>query len=770
MVYTKVLENVYQINILNASKVELARLSRDRNLGLSADEMGSVRDYFKAEGRNPYDVELEAFAQSWSEHCCYKSSKNILKETIFTIKSPDVICAISEDAAVVDFEGEWAYVVKIESHNHPSALDPYGGAATGVGGVLRDIVCMGAQPIALVDSLFFGPLNLPEEKLPAGVKHPRYLFKGVVSGIADYGNRVGIPTVAGQVFFDESYIGNCLVNAGCIGMVRKDRVVHSRVGGPKDVYILAGGKTGRDGIHGVTFASQELHDKSEDKDRAAVQLGYAIMKEPLVHACLEANDAGLLTGLKDFGGGGLSCVASEMAHAGGCGATIYLDQVLLKEPDVAPWEIWVSESQERMMMSVKPENADKVLEIFDFWDVPASVVGEVDDSKRIKAVYKGVKVLDLDLEMIITGVCYNRPKKIVEKKDTDAKFKMPELMDSCRRILGLENVGSRESVVRRYDHEVRAATVIKPMQGTVNMQTHGDATVLKPLENSFRGLAVSCDVNPMLCKESPYWGAASAMDEAIRNLTAVNARAHTIVDCLNFANPEKPERLGDFKQAVEGMHYVAKAAGIPFVSGNVSLYNESNLGPVAPTPTLMTIGIANDVRKCVTSDLKSAGNGIYLVGETKDELRGSQYLHMIGAKGGHVPKVDPLKTIKDSISIRKAMDEGLIASCHDLSEGGLWVALSEMCFGGGLGAKIDLTPLSGMRTDIKLFSESNGRWLVEVKKGMEDRFVKIADAVRVGEVTSADKIALADGKVRAEFTLEELRDIWDSAVAREVPK
>ncbi|MBU0761408.1 MAG: phosphoribosylformylglycinamidine synthase subunit PurL [Candidatus Altiarchaeota archaeon] len=756
--------------MLKASDDELSQLSKDRSLGLSIDEMKSIRDYFKKEGRNPVDVELEAFAQSWSEHCCYKSSKNILKDTIFAIKSPDVICAISEDAAVVDFEGEYAYVVKIESHNHPSALDPYGGAATGVGGVLRDIVCMGAQPIALVDQLFFGPLNLPEKELPKGVKHPRYLFNGVVSGIADYGNRVGIPTVAGQVSFDKSYIGNCLVNAGCIGMVKKDKVVHSRVGGPGDMYILAGGKTGRDGIHGVTFASQELHDKSEDKDRAAVQLGYAIMKEPLMHACLEANEKGLLTGLKDFGGGGLSCVSSEMAHAAGCGATIYLDKIPLKEPDVSPWEIWVSESQERMMLSVKKEDVDKVLEIFSFWDVLATVVGEVDDSLRIKATYKGVKVLDLDLEMIIAGVCYNREKKIIEKKDTKTEFKMPELTETCKKMLALENIASKEGVVRRYDHEVRAATVIKPMQGKVNTQTHGDATVLKPLDKSYRGLAVSCDVNPTLCRESPYWGAASAVDEAIRNLAAINAKAHSIVDCLNFANPEKPERLGDFKQAVEGMHFVAKAGGIPFVSGNVSLYNESNLGPIAPTPTLMTLGIAKDVRKCVTSDFKVGGNTIYLIGETKEELRGSQYQVLSRFDGGIIPKVNPEKTLEDAAKLMSAMDEGLVSACHDLSEGGVYVALAEMCFGGDLGAEVDLAELGSLRTDVKLFSESNGRWLVEVKKGMDEKFNSIVNARKIGKVMENGKIKITDNSEKIELDVAELKDMWDGGVVREVPK
>jgi phosphoribosylformylglycinamidine synthase subunit PurL len=769
-VYAEVADKVYEIDVLSADDGSLERISGERSLGLSLDEMRKIKSYFAKEGRNPRDIELEAFAQSWSEHCCYKSSSVILKDTIFNVKSKDVICAISEDAAVVDFEGEYAYVVKIESHNHPSALDPYGGAATGVGGVIRDVVCMGAKPIALVDQLFFGPMDWPDDKLPQGIKHPKYLFHGVVSGIADYGNRVGIPTVAGQVFFDESYVGNCLVNAGCIGIVRKENVIRSRVGGRGDVYILAGGKTGRDGIHGVTFASAELNEKSEEDSRPAVQLGYAIMKEPLIHACLEANDKKLLTGLKDFGGGGLSCVSAEMAHAAGYGATIDLDKIPLKEEGVAPWEIWVSESQERMMLSVRPEKVDEVLEIFDFWDVPAVVVGEIDDSRRIKASYKGRTIMDLDLDFLIAGVCYRRPVEVFEREDTNVEYEAPDIEKSCHDIISGLNVGSRESIIRRYDHEVGSKTVIKPMQGVVNRQSHGDATVLKPLAESFRGLAVSCDVNPHLCLESPYWGAASAVDEAIRNLAAVNAKAHTIVDCLNFANPEKPRRLGDFKRAVEGLHHVAKSCGIPFVSGNVSLYNESALGPIAPTPTLMTLGIVKDIRKCVTSDLKHEGQSLYLVGETLDELRGSQYYRMMKVDGGAVPKVNPEKTWEAAQKIMDAMDSGLVASCHDLSEGGLYVALVEMCLGGDLGAAVDLDTISEMPADKTLFSESNGRWLIEVRKGCEKEFEERVDAVKIGVVSANRMVEISHGDNTVTLDLDILREKWDGAIEAEVPK
>ena len=763
--YEKAGERTYIVDLLGSDEKQLEKITKERNLGLSVDEMKNIKDYFIREGRNPYDVELEAFAQSWSEHCCYKSSKNILKDTIFNVKSEAVICAISEDAAVVDFEGEYAYVVKIESHNHPSALDPYGGAATGVGGVLRDIVCMGSQPIALVDSIFFGPLNMANEDLPAGTKHPRYLYHGVVSGIADYGNRVGIPTISGMTVFDESYTSNCLVNAGSIGIIKKENIIRSRVGQSGDLYIVAGGKTGKDGIHGVTFASQELSEESEESDRAAVQLGYAIMKEPLIHATLEANEKKLLTGLKDFGGGGLSCVSAEMAHAAGYGATIYLDKIPLKEPDISPWEIWVSESQERMMMSVKKEDAQKVLDIFKFWDVPAEIVGEIDATKRIKVMYKDLKVMDVDLDFLLTGACYSRPIKIVEKPDTENNYEMGDNIEFGYNIVGMPNIGSKEAVIRRYDHEVRQATVIKPMQGAVEQQTHGDAAVLKPLKDSFKGLSVTCDVNPRLCRESPYWGSASAVDEAIRNLTAVNSKPHSIVDCLNFANPEKPERLGDFKQSVQGLYDIAQSCDIPFVSGNVSLYNEGASGPIAPTPSLMTIGIAKDIRKCVTSDLKESGNKIILVGETKDELRGSAYHELRKANCGKIPKVNAKKTWSASEKIRETMDEGKIKSCHDLSEGGLFVALSEMSFGSG-GLTVEANIESELRDDITLFSESNGRWLIEVKADDAEFIAKKLDAQIIGEVVKSQEMKINGYS----WDMSKLHMNWCNAVEAEVPK
>ncbi len=762
--YKKISEDLLEIDILSATDSDLEELSRERGLSLSLEEMKRIQEYFKKEGRNPTDVELEALAQSWSEHCCYKTSKPILEKTIFKIKSKQSIL-LGEDAGVVEFDNEHAYVVALESHNHPSALDPYGGAATGIGGILRDVVCMGSKPIALIDSLFFGPLDYPEEKLPDMVKHPRFLLKGVVSGISDYGNRVGVPTVAGMLEFNESYIGNCLVNVGCVGIVRKGKILRS-IASSGDVYIIAGGKTGRDGIHGVTFASTKL--ESETENIPAVQLGYAIMKEPLIHACLEANEKGLLTGMKDLGGGGLSCAASEMAYSGGSGATIYLDRIPLKEENMKPWEIWVSESQERMLLSLKPENTEKVLEIFEFWDIPVAVIGSLDNSKRIKVFYNGAKVLDLSLEFLIKGVRYERKYRIVERIENDPEFRIPELREIILKLLNSPRIGSREFVIRRYDHEVKGNTILKPMQGLINKQTHGDAAVIKPLKDSFKGIAITSDVNPFFCSLNPYWGAASAVEEVIRNLVSVNSTPDSLADCLNFGNPEKPEKLGEFVQCCKGLHFAANSFGISFVSGNVSFYNESHNGSIVPTPTLLGVGIVNDVRSVVSVDLKKKGNYIYILGETERELGGSEYYRILGIRGGRVPRIYPENTKKNMNSLLDAMNSGIVKSCHDISVGGLVTAITEMALGGNIGVDLELSKIGNLRTDFKLFSESNGRWLIEVEEKNSDEFEEIVNARKIGITTGEREIRIRDNKIDLSLSLDELRDRWNSAIEREV--
>ena len=756
--YREIYPQVYEIDVINASEEDLMRISDEMGLALNLNEMRKIKDYFAKKGRNPTDIELQSIAQAWSEHCCYKSSKCYLREYLFGIEKDYVISAIKEDSGVVEFDDEYAYVVALESHNHPSAIEPYGGAATGIGGILRDVLCMGAQPVALVDPLFFG--NLDVKEVPKGVKHPLYLLFGVVAGIRDYGNRVGIPTVGGMIFFDESYITNCLVNVGCVGIVRKDRIVHSRVGNVGDLFVLVGGATGRDGIHGVTFASKELSEKSEE-ERGAVQLGNPIMKEPLIHACLEVVEKGLVTGMKDLGGGGLSCVISEMSYAGNCGAEVYLDKVHLKEEGMAPWEIYISESQERMMLTVKPEHVDEVLDVFKKWDVPAVVVGKAIPEKVVRVYWRGYKIYELDLDFLLGAVEYRRPYVVKRIERIDETSRPHDLKEILLKMLEHPNVACREWVVRQYDHEVRACTVLKPLQGKINRETHGDCAVIKPTD-SWRGLALTTDVNPWMTKIDPFWGTASSFDEMVRNLIAVNSIPHSFADCLNFGNPEKPERMGEFVQSVRALGWMAKGFGLPCVSGNVSFYNETPYSAVAPTPTLMGIGIVEDIRKVVSSNFKGRGE-IVLIGETLKEFGGSLYCAVTGQRSTIVPKTSPKRLRRYANAMLQAFKEFKVYACHDLSEGGLAVALAEMCVG-GFGCKIDLSELRG-EDYVKLFSESNTRWLVEVENAEE--FVgfmraKGLNAYAIG-VVEGDEIVIRNC---FSVSVEEVERVWRNGLVR----
>jgi phosphoribosylformylglycinamidine synthase len=758
----------YEVDLHAASDKELCEISNRMELALALPEMKRIKEYFGKQGRNPTDIELQALGQAWSEHCCYKSSKVPLKKYVFNVDENRIIAR--EDAGVMEFDMDHYYCVALESHNHPSAIEPYGGAATGVGGIVRDVLCMGAQPIAYIDPLFFGPLDYPLEKLPKGVKHPVYLFKGVVDGIRDYGNRIGIPTLAGQVYFHEGYTGNCLVNVGCIGIMEKRELVHSWAKAPGNVYIYVGGKTGRDGIHGVNFASAELTDESEESSRSAVQVGDPITKEPVIHACLECNRKGLLDGFKDFGGGGLSCVSGELAYSANMGAEIHLDNVPLKEEGLKPWEIWVSESQERMMMLVAPENVETVLHICKQWDVTAAVVGKVIKDQIIRVFLKGQKILEMDLEFMTGGPVYDecaRPVSIKRQESAEKNFPMPDLNKTLQKVLSSPNIASKEWVIRQYDHEVRGNTVIKPLQGKLGLETHGDSTVLKPLEESWKGLAVTADVNPRFMERDPYYGAMSAVDEACRNLIAVGAVPDSLLDCLNFGNPEKPERMGEFYEACRGLGDIGRALDLPYVSGNVSFYNESVKTAVPPTPEIFAVGIVDDIRTCITSDFKTEGNLVYLVGkQTEKELGGSEYYNMMKIEGGIVPKAYPDILRHCMKGLLTCMKKQYVAACHDLSEGGLGACLAEMAIGGDLGVIIDVSMVGkDLRTDFKVFSESNTRWVVEVKKEKQTQFEKQLEKDHVSFIllgtTKGDHLIIKDdAKIVVDLSVDVLRECW----------
>jgi len=762
---------LHDITLRDASAHELEAISERMGLALSVDEMRRIQTHFQGLGRDPTEVELQSLGQAWSEHCCYKSSKVILKEFIFPVQAPYVIDR--GDAGVVEFDEDHAYALRIESHNHPSAIEPYGGANTGIGGILRDVLAMGAQPIALADPLHFGPLDYPMEKLPRGTRHPKYLFGGVVAGIRDYGNRVGIPTVAGCIVFDEGYLGNIVVNVACVGFGKKSQIVRNRAGSKNAVFILGGGRTGRDGIHGVTYASVDLTDKAvQGWEAGAVQLGDPILKEPLIHACVESAQAGLLDGLKDLGGGGLSCVIGEMALGGGFGAEVDLEKVPLKVEGLAPWEIWVSESQERMMLAVLPENVDRVLRIFDLYDVPATVIGRVIPEKVCRVRYEGTVVLEMDLPFYTGGPEYTRPYKppaIRPSQDLRLPREPPDYRSTILKILASPNVASKEYVIRQYDHEVRASTVLKPLQGVIGKAAHGDASVIRPRIDSWRALAISVASTPHFTAIDPFQGGAAAVDEVCRNLVAVGANPHSLTNCLNFGNPEKPDRLWYFREAARGIGTTAKALGIPIPSGNVSFYNESPRGPCPPTPVVLGVGMVEDLRQCVTSDFKREGDPIVLVGSTQAELGGSEYLRLRGGTAP-VPSVDPLGLRASMDHLLRAIRTGTVAAAHDLSHGGLVVGAAEMCLGGDLGADLKTTAMDPMRWDVQLFSESNGRWLVEVAKDRYEAFTHLMEGIPTTYLgtTGGRSLHLGRGRRWTSLAIPVMRKAWSEAIPNQV--
>ena len=750
-------KNVFYVNL----EENLSEIASKLGLGLLPDEMEKVKSYFESEKRKPTDVELQAIDQAWSEHCCYKSSKPVLEETVFGLKSSKKVIA-REDAGIMEFDDKHYYAVGLESHNHPSALDPYGGSATGIGGILRDVVCMGAQPIALIDPLFFGNLDTPREALAEGVKHPRYLMGGVVAGIRDYGNRVGIPTVAGQVAFHPKYTGNPLVNVGCVGIVEKELMIHSKAGDVGDIYILAGGRTGRDGIHGVTFASRDL-DAGSDDDLGAVQLGDPITKEPLMHLCLELNEMGILTGMKDLGGGGLSCVVGELALDGGFGARVDLEKVHLKVGNMPPWEIWVSESQERMMFTVTPKNVEKVLERCKAWDVEAVTIGEVIAEKRNIVNYNGVEILNLDLDFTTGGPVYKRPYNLPDY-DVGEAVKLPSYPENIEEkiidVIRQPEVASKDWVIRQYDHEVRGKTVLKPIQGPIGKEVPGDSSVIKPVDNSWKGLALTSDINPYLMEANPYHGTMSAVEEVCRNLASVGARIDSLADCLCFGNPQRPDIMGQFKASCEALRDAATSIDVPYVSGNVSLYNETADGAIPPTPVLMGIGLVDDIRKCVTSDMKKEGT-IWIVGRTKEEMGASLYYRTLGIECKNVPTTDFSSFIPRMEQLIQAIENGEVVACHDISNGGLALTIIEMAMS-GTGAEINLN--SDLRDDIELFSESNGRWVVQVAPGFESKFEKRFDfAEKIGDVN--DKIIFnKNGEQIAKLQIDKVRKEWTNPI------
>ncbi|MCD4815591.1 MAG: phosphoribosylformylglycinamidine synthase subunit PurL, partial [Methanosarcinales archaeon] len=635
-------------------------------------------------GREPTEVEQGCFLNLWSEHCSYRSSSAILKT--FTTTGERVIIGPGDDAAIVRLEDGWVMAIGMESHNHPSYVDPYNGAATGVGGIVRDIISMGARPIALMDPLYFGPLDNEKN---------RYLFEHVIMGIAGYGNCIGVPVVRGEAYFHESFSGNPLVNVVCVGLAREDKIVTAIAQKAGNKLVLMGSSTGRDGMGGASFASRDLSEESESEERHSVQIGDPFAEKLVMEATLEAIDKGLVLACRDLGAAGLVGASSEMAANGELGAYIIADNVHLRDESLTPFEIMISESQERMVLEVEPGNVDKVLAIADKYDLKANLIGELTQKTQYVVEYKGEIVADMPILFLCGGAPTSELDFIPPGIERNAeKPPVPEdVKDTILKLLARPNIASKEWVYRQYDHEVQVRTVIKPGM---------DAGVLRIIDDT-QGLALSCGCNPAHVEADPYNGGAGTVIENAMNLAAVGARPIALVDCLNFGNPERSEIFYQFKQASLGLGDAARKLKTPIVGGNVSFYNESDEfgSAIAPTPSIGMVGWVRDLGTIPAGTFRQPDETVILVGDTKDELGASEYYSMLGLDNNGITPGLPenIDTVIDTLI--RAVEAGLITAAHDISNGGLAVTLCEMVE--QIGAEIDITGICA-RDDDALFS------------------------------------------------------------------
>ncbi|MBJ7608104.1 MAG: phosphoribosylformylglycinamidine synthase subunit PurL [Candidatus Dormibacteraeota bacterium] len=657
--------------------------------------------------RHPTKVELGIIGALWSEHCGYKTSKPLLKRLPTT--GDRVLQGPGENAGAVDIGDGLAAVFKIESHNHPSAIEPYQGAATGVGGILRDIFTMGARPVALLDSLRFGP---HEEEAQ------RHLFDGVVAGIGGYGNCIGVPTVGGEVYFDESYRHNCLVNAMCVGIIEHDKLTRAVASGAGNSLLLVGADTGRDGIHGATFASVQLDDSSEER-RPAVQVGNPFLEKCLMEACLELAGDPRVVAMQDLGAAGLTSSTAELAHRGGCGIDIDVDRVSRREQGMNAYEVMLSESQERMLLVVAPEHVAAIQERFARWDLHSDVIGTITDSAHMVIREAGVVVCDLPLGMLIDEVPLRHPETLrpsglgtLLRKDP-LTGQMPWTTgEALLRLLHSPNIGSRRPVFRRYDHQVGDDTVMPP---------GGDAALVR-VRGTRGAIALATDGNARFAVLDPRVGAAIAVCEAARNVVAVGATPLAVTNCLNFGNPEKPEVFWQLQEAIEGIAEACRALDVPVVSGNVSLHNDTNGISIDPTAVIGMVGLIDDVERRIGAGFVADGDLVGVVGPVLAELGGSEYQRLTaGVNEGARPELDLKLERRVQSFVLEAHAERLLKSCHDVSDGGIAVALAESCILGGRGAVARIQELVGVRTDTSqvagiLFGESQSRFLISFDK------------------------------------------------------
>ena len=722
-----------------------------REIGLTDDEYQRVVEIL---GRKPNWTETGLYSVMWSEHCSYKNSKPVLRR--FPTSGPRVLQGPGEGAGIVDIGDNQAVVFKIESHNHPSAIEPYQGAATGVGGIIRDVFSMGARPIALLNSLRFGELKTPRVK---------YLFENVVAGIAGYGNCIGIPTVGGEVNVDPTYEGNPLVNAMCVGLIDHDKIQKGVASGIGNPVIYVGASTGRDGIHGATFASEELNDESEKK-RPAVQVGDPFMEKLLLEACLELIDTGIVVGIQDMGAAGLTCSSAEMASKAGNGIEMNLDLVPQREAGMSAYEMMLSESQERMLVVVEKGKEDQAIALFDKWGLASAVVGTVTDDGMLRLVHHGEVVANVPVKSLADDApVYHRVSAVPAYYEANAAVdpvagisEPADLNETLKAVLSQPTVASKEWVYQQYDHIVRANTAVKP---------GSDAAVVM-VRGTRKALAMSTDCNGRYVYLDPKVGGAIAVAESARNVVCSGAEPLAITDCLNFGSPEKPEVFWQFENAVDGMSEACLALNTPVIGGNVSFYNERSGDAIYPTPTVGMVGLIADVDHITTQHFKREGDVIILLGETYAELGGSEYQKLVtGGISGRPPQLDLQKEASLQQLVLTAIRQGLVKSAHDLSEGGLAVALAESCFGEEIGAMVELT--TELRDDVALFSESQSRILLSVDADQADAVLAMAEQLSVparviGKTGGARLVVNVNGKEAVNAPLSDLKAAWKDAI------
>ena len=699
-----------------------------RELGLKEDEYQRIREIL---GRRPSSSELAMYSVMWSEHCSYKSSKVHLRQ--FGEKAPatDVLLVgIGENAGVVDVGQGYAVTFKVESHNHPSFIEPYQGAATGVGGIVRDILTMGARPIAILDPLRFGPADAPDTKR---------VLPGIVAGIGGYGNCIGVPTIGGEVVFDETYAGNPLVNALCVGVMRHDQIKLAKASGTGNLVVLFGAKTGGDGIGGVSVLASETFGSSKPAKRPAVQVGDPFTEKVLIECCLEIFAEDLVIGIQDLGGAGLSCATSELASAGAGGMLIQLDKVPLRDANLSPEEILMSESQERMCAVVSPDKIERFLEICKKWEVVSTVIGEVTDGKHLVITWNGEIIVDVPPRTVAhDGPVYNRPiKRPAEQdaliKNTTKSLPVPssgeELRQTLLDLMASPNLADKSWITSQYDRYV---------QGNTISASPSDASIVRIDEETFLGVAVSTDANGRWCRLDPYTGTQLALAEAFRNVAASGAKPLAITNCLNFGSPEDPGVMWQFSESVRALADGALEMGLPVTGGNVSFYNQTGAVAILPTPVIGVLGVIDDVRRAIPLSYKKAGLELILLGETWEDFDGGEWAHLQKHLGGLPPQVN----LKHEMRLGKLMSDARdqIAAAHDLSDGGLAVAISEMALAAKIGATINI-PEDHF---VHLFSETPGRILIAIESEKVDELIGRAidleiTTTRIGK-TGGDEI------------------------------